>query len=253
MHTKAVRILSILLLLAFVRLAAAESLWVGRFSSDSDAIPDPWQVERIDERVPATRYAVRKWDGVNAIEARARKSMALLARAMDVELSRTPYLCWMWRIEAPLATADMTKKEGDDYAARVYLNFEVPADQMSFSTRAKLALARSIFGGRVPDAAINYVWDNRQPVETLQNNAYTDRARMIVLRSGGGVAGRWVSERRNVRDDFRRAFGEFDARLHSMALAADTDNTGEDAHSGFADFRFVTKESECPEPSGHQP
>jgi hypothetical protein len=141
----------------------------------------------------------------------------------------------------------MTRKVGDDYTARVYLNFEVPPDLLGLATRAKLALARSIYGSQVPDAALNYVWDNRQPVGTVRDNAYTDRARMWVLRSGAGSAGRWVVERRHVPKDFERAFGKIGGRLTSLALATDTDNTGEDAHAGFADFRFVATEAECPE------
>jgi hypothetical protein len=143
----------------------------------------------------------------------------------------------------------MTRKSGDDYAARVYLTFAVPAEQLGFATRTKLSLARALYGSQLPDAALNYIWDNRHPVGTLQNNAYTDRARMLVLRSGDGQAGGWVQERRNVLADFRRAFGEIDGTLTGLALASDTDNTSSEAHAGFADFRFVEQDADCPAPS----
>ena len=227
--------------------AIAESQWVGRFDGGDSAIPAPWKVERIDPRIPPTEYAIRDWDGVGAVEARANRSMALLGRALEVDLQVTPILCWQWRIDAPITSADMTKKSGDDYAARVYLNFDVPADQLDFATRSKLALGRTLYGDHLPAAAINYIWDNRHPVGTWQNNVYTDRARMLVLRSGADDAGRWVGERRDVRQDFRAAFGELSGRLKSIALASDTDNTGETAHAGFADFRFVATTADCPE------
>jgi len=35
-------------------------------------------------------------------------------------------------------------------------------------------------------------------------------------------------------------------RLTGIAIAADTDNTGEEARSGFADFRFVASAGDCP-------
>jgi len=229
--------------------AAAESLWVGRFNANETAIPSPWHVERIDQRVPATQYGLRAWDGVDAIEAHASKSMALLARPLEIDLRKTPFLCWQWRIDAPLVSADMTHKSGDDYAARVYLTFDIPTDQLPLATRAKLALARSIYGNRVPDAALNYIWDNRHPVGTLQNNVYTDRARMLVLRTGAASAGHWVRERRNALQDFQRAFGPLENQLRALVLASDTDNTGEEAHAGFADLRFVSTEAECPEGS----
>lgn len=241
------RVLVVLLGALTPTVANAETQWVGRFDAGVSAIPAPWKVERIDQRIPPTEYAIREWDGVGAIEARADKSMALLGRALEVDLQKTPILCWQWRIDAPIANADMTRKSGDDYAARVYLNFDIPADQLDFATRTKLALGRTLYGDHLPAAAINYIWDNRQPVGTWQNNAYTDRARMLVLRSGAEAAGRWVSERRDVQKDFRVAFGEFAVHLKSIALASDTDNTGATAHAGFADFRFVAQESDCPE------
>ena len=229
--------------------ALAEPLWVGRFSESDAAVPVPWKIERLSEKFPPTRYTLRRWDGVVGIEAHAKKSMALFGRPVTVDLKKTPFLCWQWRIDAPLASADLSTKAGDDYAARVYLTFTLPPDELGFGTRAKLALARSIYGDQVPDAALNYVWDNKHPVGTLQDNAYTDRTRMLVRRSGASQAGGWVQERRDIGKDFQRAFPGSKGQLTGLAIASDTDNTSEEAHAGFADFRFVASEQECPVPS----
>jgi hypothetical protein len=233
------------LLLAAAQVCTAEALWLGRFDATQAGIPAPWQIEHLDQRVAPTRYRLRQWDGVMAIEAQAKQSMALLARPLSADLQQTPILCWRWRIDAPVAAADMTKKSGDDYAARVYLSFAVPPEQLGLATRAKLRLARAIYGAQVPDAAINYVWDNRHPVGTLQDNAYTDRARMLVLRSGAAEAGRWISERRDLAADFRLAFGELAGRPSGLAIATDTDNTGGEAQAGFADFHLVGRDQPC--------
>lgn len=235
--------------LALPTAIAAQTVWVGRFSAADADIPPPWALQQLSDKFPPTRYSLRQWDGVIAIEATAAKSMALLGRPLTVDLQKTPILCWQWRVDAPLQSADMAKKSGDDYAARVYLTFTVPPEQLGFGTRTKLSLARSIYGNQVPDAALNYVWDNRYPVGTLRDNAYTDRVRMWVLRSGAEKAGAWVQERRNLAIDFARAFGNIGGRLTGLALASDTDNTGEEAHAGFADFRLVSTEEECPAPS----
>ena len=180
-----------------------------------------------------------------ALKAHADKSMALLGCPVAVDLKKTPILCWQWRIDAPVASADMTTNSSDDYAARIYLTFSVPPEQLGLGTRAKLALARSIYGDQVPDAALNCVWDNRHPVGTLQDNAYTDRARMLGLRSGAARAGAWVHERCNVLKDFKFAFADVGGQLGGLAVASDTDNTGEKAHAGFADLRFVAHEEDC--------
>lgn len=66
----------------------------------------------------------------------------------------------------PLQSADMTQKSGDDYAARVYLSFAVAPERLGLGTRMGLGLARSLHGDQIPDAAVNYIWDNRHAVGT---------------------------------------------------------------------------------------
>jgi hypothetical protein len=224
---------------------AVEVVDVGRFAPDRATPPAPWQLLRFDPQVAPTHYRLRTWDGVVALEATANASMALLARPLTVELSRTPILCWRWRVDAPLRNADMASKAGDDYAARLYLAFSLPSSELSLLTRAKLALARRLYGEQVPDAALNYVWDNRYPVGTQQPNAYTERAQMRVLRSGAAAAGGWVSERRDVLADAQQAFGTRKVQARLLAVGADTDNTGEQAHAGFAELHFVPLNQPC--------
>lgn len=223
--------------------ALAGPLWVGQFSG-SGAPPAPWRVVQIGRKVPPTRYRRATIEGVEAIEARAERSMALLARPISVDLAATPVLCWRWLVDAPVAKADMTKKSGDDFAARVYVSFDIPDPQMSAGTRFKLKLARGLFGKDVPDAALNYVWDNRQPVGTRRKSAYTDRAQLIVAETGTARAGRWVTERADVASDFQKAFGGT-AKPIQLAIASDTDNTGGIARAAFADIHFVAASESC--------
>ncbi|MDD2719804.1 MAG: DUF3047 domain-containing protein [Gallionella sp.] len=224
---------------------AGEIVRLDNFSNESLSVPSPWQVVQLDKKIAPTRYQVTRWDGVLSIEATAEHSMALLARPVEVDLNRTPVLCWRWRVDAPLVKSDMATKAGDDYAARVYVSFSLPPSEIGFVLRTKLKLARSIYGDAVPDAALNYVWDNRYPVGTRKPNAYTDRTRMIVSESGAVNAGKWVVARHDVRQDVITEFGSAQALLIQLSIASDTDNTKEIAHAGFADFQFVEKNAAC--------
>lgn len=232
--------------------ACAAPVWVGHFSAAPSAtpgpVPTPWRVVRFNPRVAPTHYQIRLWDGVAAIEAHADASMALLVRPLELDLGATPVLCWRWRAERVVQGADITTKQGDDYAARVYVAFSVASDAseaMSLATRGQLALARTLYDEQVPDAVLNYVWDNHSPVGTRRANAYTDRNQMIVQRSGAERAGQWVTERVNVLADAIKSFGTDRLRAVSLAVATDTDNTGEQAHSGFADLHFVSTQEPC--------
>lgn len=224
-------------------LASAEPIWVGRFPA-SGAVPAPWRVVQMNRKVPPTAYRPARVAGVQAIEARSQRSMALLARPISVDLAATPVLCWRWLVDAPVARADMTTKSGDDYAARLYVSFDIPDGEMSAGTRLKLRLARSLFGRDVPDAALNYVWDNRHPVGTRRRSPYTDRAQLIVAETGAARAGQWVSERADIAGDFGKAFGGT-ARPIQLAVASDTDDTGGTARAAFADLHFVARSERC--------
>jgi len=224
---------------------AGEIVWLDRFVNEAVDVPAPWRVVQLEKKVSPTRYRVIHWDDAFAIEATAEHSMALLARPVEIDLNRTPVLCWRWRVDAPLVKADMATKAGDDYAARVYVTFSMPSSALDFMTRAKLKLARSIYGDDVPDAAINYVWDNRYPVGTRKPNAYTGRTRMIVAESGAANAGKWIVARHDVLQDAVAEFSSGEVRLIQLSVAADTDNTGESARSGFADFHFVDRGTAC--------
>jgi hypothetical protein len=238
------------LILAFCLLAmpaspqAADGV-VGRFDPAVDTPPAPWQELRFDDDIPPTRYRVTPWDGAAAVEAVADASMSLLARPLAIDLARTPVLCWRWRIDGVVASADMATRAGDDYAARVYVAFALPPESLDAATRGGLALAQMLYGREVPDGALNYVWDNRHPIGTQQANSYTDQARMIVLRSGNAEAGTWVEERRDVLRDATAAFGTDRAQATLLALGTDTDNTGERARAGFADLHFVARDAAC--------
>jgi hypothetical protein len=100
-------------------------------------------------------------------------------------------LAWRWKVDRVVQAADMERRSGDDYAARVYVFFDVPRADLPWNTRIKIAAIELIYGKPVPTAAICYVWDNRHPVGASQWNAYTDRVRMVVLRSGAAEAGEW--------------------------------------------------------------
>ena len=214
--------------------------WVGRFGLGMA----PWQEIQLKSGQRPNTFKLIQWEGVQAVEVISKASISLLARPISVDLNTAPVLCWRWRIGASLSQADMTRKEGDDYAGRVYVSFRLPPSAMGFGMRAQLALARAMWGEDVPDAAINYVWDNRQPIGTTRPNAFTDRAQMVVLRSGDQDAGRWVWERVDVRSDATRLFGA-GAEPVQLAITADTDNTQAATRSGFADFHFVPADISC--------
>ncbi|MEL6876458.1 MAG: DUF3047 domain-containing protein [Pseudomonadota bacterium] len=238
-----------------IRVVIALSLSIG---SAPDALAEPvqqisrfatgtqgWRAVQIDRKVPATRFARKRIDGIAAVEAIARNSMALFTKPVMVDLTQTPILCWRWRVSNVVKNADITKKSGDDQAARIYIGLDLPNSKLSLGTRARLAIARSRGGEAIPDGAINYVWDNRLPVGTARKNVFTGQAKIIVAQSGNREAGKWITERHDLARDIRKQFRTDKARVTSIAISSDTDNSGGSVTAAFADIHMVGAGSPC--------
>ena len=237
-------VMLILLLLPPLANADAQSpVEAAAFSRESTpgSLPQDWQAFSPAPKVKPTRYALVRDAGHLVVRADAHQSMSSLIRVLHVDLARTPLLQWQWRVSRVVASADMNTKAGDDYAARLYVLFDVDSSKLPWATRLKIKLAKVFYGVDVPAAALNYVWDNRHPVGTLQPNAYTDRVRMLVVESGNAHVNEWRTETRDVAADFRAAFGEAAPAVVSIAIASDTDNTGEDVTAWYGDMRFLPR------------
>ncbi len=202
------------------------------------AIGDGWQplaFRRIEQR---TRYTLVREGDATVVRADADASASGLVFRLDGPLAARPVLTWRWKIADVVAGGDPRRKEGDDYAARVYVTFRYDPARLSAFDRARYGLAKQLDGEYPPHAGLTYVWDARLPVGTVLPNAYTDRVKMIVVRSGTAEAGQWVAESRDVLADYRRAFGEDPPPVSGVAIMTDTDQTGGRATAWYGDLSF---------------
>jgi hypothetical protein len=208
-------------------------------SAASGTTPPPgWLLQRIPKVERQTRFDLVGDAGTTVLRGRADAAAASLRHAASIDPALTPRLRWRWKTERVLDGADINTKAGDDYAARLYVFFDRKPEQMSFGERALFRIGRARYGERLPAAALSYVWDNRRPVGTMRDNAYTGFVKMIVASSGKASEGQWVTLSRDVAADYRRAFGTEPPRITGVAVAVDTDNTGESTVSYFGDIRF---------------
>ena len=164
--------------------------------------------------------------------------MSGLSHALHADPAATPMLEWRWKVSGVPAKASFGTRAGDDFAARVYVLFDFDLARLPFTTRLKIKLARALYGEAVPAAGLCYVWDAKAPVGTAGWSPFTDRLRVIVVESGNAKAGQWVTIRRNIEQDFRAAFGQDPPAVSGVAIATDTDNTGESVTAWYGDLRL---------------
>ena len=205
--------------------------------SPGSALPVPWRITTLASR-RATRYSLVADEGTVVLRAQANASMASVMHPLHLDPKALPFVTWRWKVSNILQKSSITSKAGDDFPARVYVLFDYDISKLSILQRAKIFLARSRYGKDVPAAALCYVWDGKAPVGTSVWSPYTDRVRVIVVESGSANLNRWRKVERDLVADFRAAFGEDPPPVSGVAVASDTDNTGESVITLFGDIRL---------------
>jgi len=152
----------------------------------------------------------------SVLKARSVKSSSGLIKKLSVDTRKYPKLSWNWRIDHSLKREDIKSKKGDDFAARVYVIFP-----RTFFWRMR---------------AINYVWANKMPKGSEAVSPYTANSVIVALQSGDEKAGTVVQEERDIREDYRRIFGEEPPLLGGVAILTDTDDTQDEATAWYGDI-----------------
>lgn len=225
---------------AWLLAEGAGILEVGKFSADKEgaAMPTGWKPLTFKKVPRATTYSLVKDGDTVVVKAVSQASASGLTKEVTIDPKEYPIVRWRWKVENLLKKSDVGRRDGDDYPARLYVTFEYDADKVSFGRKVKYKAGKVIFGD-IPIGALNYIWDTKAPVGEIVDNAYTDFAKMIVMRSGAAAVGTWVDEERNVYEDYKKAFDEEPSMINGVAIMTDTDNTGESAAAYFGDIVFV--------------
>jgi hypothetical protein len=209
------------LLLPLAAVSMRASAWGGcdvLLVDPSLPVATAWTNQEVHGR---SDYSNVRLDGRPFIRAAAvagRRTASALMRPADVPLAAHSWLEWTWRVDRVQPSADIRSRDGDDYAAAIFLMFDRP----------------SWYRRKVPSLA--YVWasERTRPGEVVRNPYHPDAVRCIVVRSGMSEAARVIAERRNIVADYRRAFAADpppSAAIRAVALWTDNDQTGEPAEA----------------------
>jgi Protein of unknown function (DUF3047) len=204
--------------------------------------PKAWSFATLPRKQP-TKFTVVDLGGAHVLKVEAEDSYGNLVHGMHAQPSERSVLSWRWRVDKLVDEADLKVKSGDDSPAKLCVFFAFDTAKLSLGERTRLSMAQSITGQDVPGQTLCYVWDNKLPVDTAMNNAFSKRIRMIVLDSGSAKLGQWTSQRRHLVADYQRLFGdESDGKVPEVvgiAISADADNTHGHALAYFGDVTLT--------------
>lgn len=194
------------------------------FSFDKkDALKD-WQEKVFKGKV---FYSVKTEKSGGYLSAYSSNSASGILYEVSFNPRKDPWVSWKWKViqfpakeVAQNAPANWIEK--DDYATRFYVIF--PA---LIFTNIK---------------TLEYVWDRYLPEGTTMTSPYYHNIKIIVAESGEKNIGKWVFEKRNIREDFKKAFGREPGAAYAIAIMTDTDNTNSTAEAEYDEIKVGYKD-----------
>ncbi len=158
-----------------------------------------------------TQYEIQEEpDGTKSLKAKSQKTCSAIFRAVSAAISEQPVISWQWKVKKfPSGKKNPVFGAGNesDYPARVSVIF-----------KSDLPFQQDI---------VQYVWDDRFAVGTHGASPFWKKVKILVIRSGPPPeSGEWVSEKRNIIEDYTFLFGKPPQRdIEAIGIMSDSDDT----------------------------
>jgi hypothetical protein len=176
-----------------------------------------WEIFRVPGKQPAS-YSYVRHEGRDAVLAKVEASGSILRHRHRIEPDQLGLVRFSWNVPNAGAGANLTLPQLDDVPVRVVLAFEGDRSRLSMKNSLLSELSRLLTGEEMPFATLVYSWSRvNRPGEVIVNDR-TDRIRKIVVDSGDQGYNEWRSYERDIRADYRKAFGEDPGALLSFAV-----------------------------------
>jgi len=143
-----------------------------------------------------------------------------ISKEVKLDIRQFPLLQWRWKAVTLPKEADSRKKATDDQACQVYVTF--PRTPQAIRSRN-----------------IGYVWDTTAPAGTIAPSQKTGTVTYVVVRSGPGETGRWITETRNVLEDYKKIYGQDPGEpVGAVSVAIDSNDTQSSAECYVGEILF---------------
>jgi hypothetical protein len=180
-------------------------------------IPDGWQGQNWGS--PRHDFVVVSMSTAKVLHLRSDNDSSTISKEVKVDVKRFPILQWQWKIVALPAGGDARRKEADDEAGQLYVTFPR-------------------FPAAVRSRIIGYIWDTTAPVGNVFPSQKVGTVTFVVVRSGSGEVGRWITETRNVYEDYKRIYREEPGEVGAISISINSQNTRTLAETFIGEIMF---------------
>jgi Protein of unknown function (DUF3047) len=169
-------------------------------------IPPGWKGQQWGS--PAYEFVIVEDGGKKVLHLKSKDEGSTVSKEIKgkVNLKETPILEWSWKMASLPKGGNSCVKATDDQAGQVFVTWPR-------------------FPEQVRSRIIGYVWDSTLPVGTTCKSEKTGMVTYIVVRSGAAEIGKWMTERRNTVEDFKKIYGEEPDNPGAVSVSIDSNDT----------------------------
>lgn len=176
------------------------------FGQERDGVPSGWE---LTEKIGKAELSLVEDGNGRVLKLRSNSSSFAIQKEVDIDLTQTPFLEWEWKVTEIPKRGDFRSLTTDDQAAQLYVVFTPDFLQKE---------------------VIAYIWDSNAPKGTISEPTFPPvypllRIRVVVLESGGAEKGKWVTETRNVVEDYRKLYGGEPGKIAGIRIQINSQHT----------------------------
>jgi len=216
-------------ILAVVLLAAASTVW----GQGAQLVVEDWSKTPVGQKGVPAGWKPQNWgspsydfeivgeDSGRVLHMKSNgDSSTINKEVVKIDCKDYPILQWKWKVVELPKGADARKKATDDEAAQIYVTFPR-------------------FPSAVRSRIIGYIWDSTAPAGSIFRSQKTGLVTYVVVRSGEADLNRWLTESRNVCQDYKKIYGEDpEEKMEAVSIGIDSDDTRSRAEAYVGEILF---------------
>lgn len=203
--------------------SGAQEVVLADFSKASGTLPADWEL--VINNGEAQFLFVTDTPG-QVLQLRSDNASFALQKKIQLPLHTTPNLVWHWKVTKLPTGGDFRQRRTDDQAAQLIVAFS--------STRF-----------------LSYIWDTTVPKGTTAEAPAPPFRKILamVIQSGQHGLGTWMTEQRNLVEDYTRLFGEAPNSIEGVRIQINSQHTRSQAEAYWKSISLTgNRAAAAPEP-----
>jgi len=181
-------------------------------------VPNGWRTQSWGS--PKYEFEVVSESPTRVLHLVSNGDSSTINKAIKIDCKDHPVLQWHWKVAELPRGGDARNKATDDQALQIYVTFPR-------------------FPNAVRSRVIGYIWDTTAPAGTIVKSQKTGLVTYVVMRSGDAEIGKWMTETRNVCEDYKKIYGEEpDEKIEVLSIGIDSDDTHSRAEGYVGEILF---------------